>query len=277
MVFKVVGAVLAGKSQKSAAKSAAKTATQVADTNNALARDIYGQNQAALAPFQQRGNEAGNAINALLGIGTGQPQAPPQPAQATMQGGYGGSPYGQMNLGSPYEPTPYSMGGDQGFDTNTGQPVPQTVNTAAPQPNALSQYQQAFQNYQNSTGYQFRLGEGMKGLNASYAARGVGNSGAAAKSALQYGQNIASGEFGNYLGQLANQQGVGLSGASAQAGVGQNYVNTVTGNNNNAGSAQANAALFRGQANANMYSGIAGSISNGINQFASSFAGGFGG
>ena len=156
-------------------------------------------------------------------------------------------------------------GGDYGTMQLGGQPQ-QPMATA--QPNALSQYQQAFNNYQNSTGYQFRLGEGNKALNASFAARGLGNSGAAAKAALQYGQNIGSQEFGNYMGMLSNQQGVGLSAASAQAGVGQNYVNNVTANNNSAGSAAANAALLRGQSQANMF----GSIANGLgNAFGSSF------
>ena len=120
--------------------------------------------------------------------------------------------------------------------------------------------QNAFDIFRNSTGYQFRLNEGMNALNSGYAGAGVVQSGAAMKSALKYGQDYASNEFGNYLGYLGNQQGVGLSGASALAGVGQNYANSVMANNNSAGSAAANAALMKGANNpfANMAGMIGG-------------------
>jgi hypothetical protein len=44
----------------------AKTAAQTADKNNALQTDIYNQNKAALAPYQD-GGKATMAINNLLG------------------------------------------------------------------------------------------------------------------------------------------------------------------------------------------------------------------
>ena len=128
-------------------------------------------------------------------------------------------------------------------------------------------YENAFQNYRDSTGYQFRQQEGNNALNTGYAANGALRSGAAQKAFADYNQNISSSEFGNYLGQLANQQGVGLSAASAVAGVGQNYVNNVTANNNSAGTVAANAALASGQANANLY----GQLGNAFGTFASSF------
>lgn len=123
-----------------------------------------------------------------------------------------------------------------------------------------TQYQNAFKNFQNSTGYQFRQNEGMRSLDNSYASRGVGQSGAAAKAALQYGQNLASGEFGNYLNALTGQQGVGLTAAGAQAGVSTNFVNQTTANNNNAASAAANAAIAKGNATGNMWQGVAGGL-----------------
>lgn len=87
---------------------------------------------------------------------------------------------------------------------------------------------QAFQNYQNSTGYQFRLGEGMGAITGSSAARGLLNSGATLKSLTSYGQGLASSEFGNYLNalssrysQLENQQQTGLNAAFNVASQGQ--------------------------------------------------------
>ena len=270
------GAILSSKAQKKAAKSASATAQNTADQNNALAQWMYNRNEGVLSPFQERGNAAGNAMNALLGLGVpsnnaGQATIDPN-AYAAGDGGmlnnnpmYGGD---QMSImGAPTSQgygamvqTPSASGG---YVQSTGA-TPQTGN-------ALSQYQQAFDNYRGSTGYQFRLGQGQNAIGANYAARGVGNSGARDRSLIGYNQNMASGEFGNYLAQLQGQQGVGFSAASAQAGVGQNYVNTVSGNNDSAGTAAANAALLRGQSNANMYGSIAGAAGN---LFGSSF--GFG-
>lgn len=138
-------------------------------------------------------------------------------------------------------------------------PTVGTQPAAAPQ-NQQQQYQNAFDDYRNSTGYQFRVGEGARALDNSYASRGIGQSGAAAKAALSYGQNIASGEFGNYLNALMSQQGTGLSAAGAQAGVSTNFVNQTTANNNSGASALANAAIAKGNATGNMWSGIAGGL-----------------
>jgi len=65
--------------------------------------------------------------------------------------------------------------------------------------------QAAFQRYQNSTGYQFRLGQGMEAITGGAASRGLLNSGATLKGLNDYGQGAASAEFGNYLGQLQQQ------------------------------------------------------------------------
>lgn len=63
-------------------------------------------------------------------------------------------------------------------------------------------------------GYQFRLGQGMQGLQRQLAASGLGQSGAALKAAQEYGQGLASQEYGDaYNRWLAqNQQLAGLSG-----------------------------------------------------------------
>lgn len=182
-VFSTIGSVLSAKSQNKAAGKAADVSLEVAEKNNALAREIYGKNEGYLTPFMQTGTGAGSQINALLGLG------------------------GAANAN------------------------------------------QAFNLFKNSTGYKFRVGEGMDAINSSYAGAGTLQSGAAMKAINQYGQDMASQEFGNYMNYLGNQQGVGLAGASALAGVGQNYVNTISANNNSAGAAAANAYLAKGANN----------------------------
>ena len=123
----------------------------------------------------------------------------------------------------------------------------------------------AFDQFRNSTGYQFRLNEGMNALNSGLASSGVLQSGAAMRAAQEYGQNFASNEFGNYMGMLDNQQRLGLSATLGQVGLGQNYVGTITANSNNAGTNAANAALIRGQSNpfASALGALGGSVLSG--------------
>lgn len=268
-----VGSAISAGSQKSAANKAADTSLQVAQQNNALAREVYGQNQAALAPFMSRGNAAGDQINALLGLGgAGPSNAAPQSALA----GYSTAPtrtytpaaagYGMSEaqmLGGredlAYSPRQYGS-----FDPRDGGGIPGpgiatpagSWNTTAgptysgtPGTSNTQAAQSSFDIFRNSTGYQFRLGEGMNALNSGYAGASILQSGAALRGATEYGQNFASNEFGNYMGYLANQQGVGLSGAGALAGVSTNYANNVQANNQSAADARANVALIAGNNN----------------------------
>lgn len=73
-----------------------------------------------------------------------------------------------------------------------------------------------------SPGYQFRLGQGRRNLEASSAARGGMGSGKAGTAMQQYGQEFASNEYGNRLNQLAGLSGTGQTQAaqSMQAGMG---------------------------------------------------------
>jgi hypothetical protein len=155
--------------------------------------------------------------------------------------------------------------------TNALAPYTQAGNPAGTQINAMlglgGQPAQTagFDQFRKSTGYQFRLREGMNQLNSGYAGAGVLQSGAAMRGAQEYGQNFASNEYSNYMGLLDNQQRLGLSATMGQAGLGQSYVGGVTANNNGASQDQANAALIRGQNNpfASALGGIGGTLMSG--------------
>jgi hypothetical protein len=186
----IIGAaVVGGAATVASSHSASSTAAKNADKNNALQTDIYNQNKAALAPYQDGGRATG-AINSLLGLNP-----------------------------------------DKG------------------------QSEAALKNYYDSTGYTSRLKQGQDSVTAALGSRGMLESGSAQKSLLKYGQDFASNEFGKYLGYLSNQQQVGLTAASAQAGVGQGYANSVSQNNNNASNVASNAALATGGAINNTISG----------------------
>lgn len=248
------------------AKSAAKTSAAAADRASEVQQQIYNQNAQILNPYVQAGLPATAQINALLGL------TPSMPAQGYQTQGYQGQPTPQANALMPandtgYQPYPgYQYGGRGGMvedwsflapnamgDMSSngggwgiagGQFIPQvmqgqTVNTMPTQQSAES----AFDKFRNYTGYDFRLKQGFNALNSGWAGNGMLKSGAAGKAAINYGQGMASQEFGNYMNMLGNQQALGLSAASATAGVGQGFANSMGNIAMQNGANQANAAL----------------------------------
>lgn len=123
-------------------------------------------------------------------------------------------------------------------------------------------YRDAFRNYIGNSDYGFQAQEGGNQLNSGYAGAGTLQSGAAMKGLERFRQNLQSGYRTEFNSLLGNQQGVGLSAGSALAGVGQNFVNTISANNNAGASAAANAALYKGANNpfANTASMLGGTI-----------------
>lgn len=76
---------------------------------------------------------------------------------------------------------------------------------------------------QKTPGYQFRLNQGRKNLEASSAARGGMGSGKSGVAMQNYGQNYATNEYNNRLNQLASLSGSGQTQANTSAYAGQQY------------------------------------------------------
>jgi hypothetical protein len=114
----------------------------------------------------------------------------------------------------------------------------------------------AFQNYLNSSGYQFQQQKGMDSITGSAAAKGLLDSGSTLKALQSYGQGLGSSYFSNYMNRLQGVQQQGLntstgvanlaSGAGAQAA---NAVQTGAANSTNL-SANGTQALTSGLTNA---------------------------
>lgn len=85
---------------------------------------------------------------------------------------------------------------------------------------------QGFQNWQNSTGYQFGLNQGQQSVTGNAAAQGLLNSGATAKALDTYGQNYANTQYGNYDNQLQGLIGSGNQAANTIGGAGQQSSST---------------------------------------------------
>lgn len=247
-----VGTFLGAKSSSKAATKSANIAADTAAQNNALTREIYGENKATLAPFVQQGAPASYALNSFLGLTPTQGQQtqaqPNAMAQFAPQGNiYEGmdGPYG----GRGFEPGTFdalgnpatAFGGFGGGIGGGGAPP------AAPPP--MVNGRDAFRTFLENSDYGFQFGEGANKINSGYAGAGTLQSGAAMKALEDYRQNLQQGYRGEFLNALGNQQGVGLQAAGAQAGVATQMGNTISANNNSAGTAAANAALLKGQSN----------------------------
>lgn len=223
----------------SAAHSARDAATAAADKNNALQTSIYDSNKGMLSPYVQRGNSAGAAYNALLGLPSGNSMGV---APASSVGGGQPNPFmGSYGAAGGKMGVAMNDNGDGSYGAGTqgyGDPAPVPANDTT-----LTDARSAYNTFLGSDGYQFRMNEGMKGLNTGYAAHGLIQSGAAMKGINSFAQGTASDEFGKYMGYLGNQQATGLSAANGLAGVGTAYAGAVGSNNNSAAAATGNAAL----------------------------------
>lgn len=127
----------------------------------------------------------------------------------------------------------------------------------------------AFQNYLNSTGYNFNLQQGENAITGNAAAKGVLNSGATAKALTSYGTNLANNYFNTYLGQLgglASSQGGLASAYGGQVGQGLTAANAVgqagTTGGNNAGNFQAQAGQSEGTSLTNAFNIGGGTLQN---------------
>lgn len=79
---------------------------------------------------------------------------------------------------------------------------------------------QAFDNWRNSTGYQFGMDQGTQAITGGAASKGLLNSGSTGKALEQYGQNYANTQYQNYLNPLQSLIGSGNQAGSVIGGAG---------------------------------------------------------
>lgn len=118
-----------------------------------------------------------------------------------------------------------------------------------------------------SPDYQFRLDEGARALTARNSALGIQDSGAATKSALKYGQNLASGEFGDWWNRQAGLAGVGQTAAAANQNLGQNFSNATTSINTNKANALGSSYINQGNIYGNLFSNLGGQAQRAATMF----------
>lgn len=189
-VLGATASVASGVIGAGAAKSASDA--QVAQDQAALATQVQGENAALAtqAPFVDVGTGAAHSLANLYGIS------------------YAGQPSGTTSSGGVV--TPYNS------NAGVSSPGGQNVENAA-----LASFTQ-------SPDYSFAFNQGLQALQRSGAAGGTGLSGGQVKAATEFGQGLASQQYGNYVNRLlglaqlgtgaANQStNAALSGANSQA------------------------------------------------------------
>lgn len=117
----------------------------------------------------------------------------------------------------------------------------------------------AFQQYKNSTNYNFALNQGEQAI--QYADAPSFNSSATAKSLNNYAQGMAGNTLNSYEGMLQGLGQQGQQGATSLGALGQQYAGTSASNLMAGGNAQAQGALGSAGAINNMIGGLASSFS----------------
>lgn len=127
----------------------------------------------------------------------------------------------------------------------------------------------------NDPSYQFRLEEGMKGVENSASAGGMTQSGAQQKAIVNYNQNAASQEYSNAYNRASNEatrqynmlynlSNSGQSAAAGQANAAQQLSNNQTNVLASYGNQQSQNAWNQGQVNSNQGINNANTINSGI-------------
>lgn len=118
--------------------------------------------------------------------------------------------------------------------------------------------------FNQDPGYQFRMDQGQKALEASAAARGGALSGGNLKAIQQYGQDYASNEYSNAYNRFNNDQTTRFNRLSALAGTGQTAATTLGNLGTQTASSIASNTLASGNAQAAGYIGQSNAVNNGI-------------
>jgi len=141
--------------------------------------------------------------------------------------------------------------------------------------NALVDYQKlapyqdfGMPQFQADPGYNFRLAEGIKGLERSAAARGLLQSGGTLKGIQQYGQNLASDEYQNAFQRYIAQREASMEPYRYLTGIGQAAAAGQASNIGTAGSNLAELATARGNINAQSAIGSANAYGGALNTLA---------
>lgn len=276
----VGGSLLSGGlGSSSAKKSASDIKKAVREAND---RQMIAGNEIKydIQPFLNTGQDANALLAEYLGIASPKGYAP-KPTRDQVANEFSTSHYQKYGRG--YSAKDSDMGGENlAIDKVYAQRLAdwekglEEYKAANPEDGTGgSNFGSLLKNFTNEDfvkdpGYEFRLGEGEKGINRALSARGGYDSGSALKALARYNQDYGSNEFTNAFNRdaankgriysfLSGTAGTGLNAAQTKAGVLQGTAKQQAQNTMNGASQVANLNM---QGAASLNNGIQGAIGN---------------
>ena len=198
-----VGSLLAGKSQASAAQSAAQTQAASADRAAGVQLQMYNQSRADMAPWRNQGQMALNALQKIMIAGPGKFKASPG-YQWTLDQGLQGAQRAASAGGA------NRSGAHMKAATEYAEGLASTEYD-----NFLNRY------YKSLTPYQALAGIGQSAA-ATQSSNAMGTGNALAGIYQNQGQALAAGQLGAGQAQAAGMMGMGNTAANFGSWYGQN-------------------------------------------------------
>jgi len=119
--------------------------------------------------------------------------------------------------------------------------------------------EERFSSFEASPGYQFRLDEGLKAVQNAQSARGKsGLGGGALKELTQYGQGLASSEYGNYINNLMGLSNIGQSAAGQSSNLAYNTAGRLGSSEIGSGNLAMQGRIARGSNQADVFNTLGG-------------------
>jgi hypothetical protein len=214
-----------------AAKNAANTQADAANRAADLQRQTFEEQTALQEPFRQGGLTAQNKLMTLLGLGPRPEYGVSQPAQPTVQDKM---PEGS-GLGDVLARAIWRAQHANDKPASASSNLPPEGSYGDVNSPEFGKYGKAFSetDWKADPGYAFRLGEGLKAIERSAAARGGLLSGRTGKSLERFGQDYGSQEYNNAFNRYYSERANALNPLQSLAGVGQtatNQIGTAAGN-----------------------------------------------
>lgn len=148
------------------------------------------------------------------------------------------------------------------------EPFRQVGVNALPELVAASRYEPfTMEKFQADPGYGFRLKEGLRAIENSALAGGMGQSGATLRGLTRYGQQLGSEEFTNAFNRYQAERNARLNPLQSLAGMGQTTSQNIAGAAGRLGEQIGSNLIQGGVARASGYMGTANALSGGLSQY----------
>jgi hypothetical protein len=266
------GAILGGVLGGFGSSSAAKKQQRAAENATAVQRKAADRAMDMQMPFYEGGKEAQNKLMELMGLDVGYDPQVYEDTYRRLRQEASDAHAAQYGFGFDNGPGWADVefaGAEKGLREQAMQMAKQQYQ-ANPRAKSgefgslLKKFSD--EDFQADPGYQFRMDEGMRGVEGGAAARGGLLSGAALKAIQKYGQNFASNEYGNAYNRFNADQTNKFNRLTGMIQSGQGSAQQIGNAAQNFGQQAGNNLIQGGNAQASGIMGTTHALVGGINQ-----------